>query len=94
MSLADIILLTLYFTKYPIILIASIAYNTNGQLTERVMYMATKSILKNVDIKDKKLGKSLVIALENAAGKHAKDVPLSRTYEDVRGDKLRSILQK
>lgn len=54
--------------------------------------MATKSILKNIDIKDKKLGKSLVIALENAAGKHAKDVQLTRTYEDVRGDKLRSII--
>ena len=45
--------------------------------------MATKSILKNVDIKDKKLGKSLVIALENAAGKHAKDVQLSRTFGEI-----------
>lgn len=61
---------------------------------EGVMCMATKSILKSVDIKDKKLGKSLVIALENAAGKHSRDVQLSRTYEDVRGDKLRSILKK
>lgn len=58
------------------------------------MYMATKSILKNVDIKDKKLGKALVVALEHAADKHSKDVQLSRTYEDVRGDKLRSILHK
>lgn len=56
--------------------------------------MATKSILKNIDIKDKKLGKSLVIALENASGKHSKDVQLSRTYEDVRGEKLRSIFKK
>lgn len=56
--------------------------------------MATKSILKNVDIKDKKLGKSLVVALENAAGKSSKDVQLSRTYEDARGSKLRSILGK
>ena len=56
--------------------------------------MATKSILKHVDIKDRKLGKSLVIALENASQKRAKDVQLSRTYEDVRGDKLRSILGK
>lgn len=56
--------------------------------------MATKSILKNIDIKDKELGKSLVIALENATRAHAKDVQLSRTYEDVCGDKLRSILQK
>lgn len=56
--------------------------------------MATKSILKNVDIKDKKLGKSLVIALENAAGKKSKEVQLSRTYEDVRGEKLRSFFNK
>lgn len=61
---------------------------------ERVIYMATKSILKSVDIKDKKLGKSLVIALEKAADKHAKNVQLSRTYEDAKGDKLRSILMK
>lgn len=59
-----------------------------------MMYMATKSILKNVDIKDRKLGKSLVVALEHAAGKRSKDVELTRTYEDVRGDKLRSILSK
>lgn len=56
--------------------------------------MATKSILKNVDIKDKKLGKSLVVALENAAGKRSKEVQLSRTYEDVRGEKLRKLFQK
>lgn len=59
-----------------------------------MMYMATKSILKNVDIKDKKLGKSLVIALEHAANKHSKSVQLTRTYEEVRGEKLRSILAK
>lgn len=81
------------FTIISIIVIQIVAYNYN-ETVERVIYMATKSILKNVDIKDKKLGKSLVIALENAAGKHAKDVQLSRTYEDVRGEKLRSILQK
>lgn len=84
----------LYFTIIPIIVVRFIAYNYGDWLIERVMYMATKSILKNVDIKDKKLGKSLVIALENAAGKHAKDIQLSRTYEDVCGDKLRSILHK
>lgn len=56
--------------------------------------MATKSILKNVDIKDKKLGKSLVKALESAAGKHAQDVKLNRTYTDVRGDALRRFFNK
>lgn len=56
--------------------------------------MATKSILKNVDIKDKKLGKSLVVALENAASKHAKIVTLSRTYKDIRGDKINEVFGK
>lgn len=56
--------------------------------------MATKSILKNIDIKDKNQAKSLIIALERAAQKHSPEVQLSRTYEDVRGDKLRSILIK
>lgn len=54
--------------------------------------MATKSILKNVDIKDKKLGKSLIIALESAAGKQSKDVVLSRRYKDVRGKDIKTIL--
>lgn len=67
---------------------------TMDTVLERMICMATKSILKNVDIKDKKLGKSLVVALENAAGKKSKEVQLTRTYEDVRGDKLRSILKK
>lgn len=56
--------------------------------------MATKSILKNVDIKEKKLGKSLVVALENAAGKHSKNVTMSRTYSDVRGEKIKEIFGK
>ncbi len=63
-------------------------------LRERVIYMATKSLLKNVDIKDKKLGKSLVIALEHASNKRTAEVQLSRTYEDVRGEKLRRIFDK
>lgn len=53
--------------------------------------MATKSILKNVDIKEKKLGKSLIVALENAAGKSAKNVTLSRTYSDIKGEKIKEI---
>lgn len=56
--------------------------------------MATKSILKNVDIKSPKLGKSLVVALESASGKKAKDVTLSRTYSEVRGEMLKEIFGK
>ena len=36
--------------------------------------MATKSILKNVDIKDKKLAKSLIVALEHASGKQITEI--------------------
>lgn len=56
--------------------------------------MATKSILKNVDIKDKKLGKQLVLALENASSKKSKQVTLSRTYQDIRGEKIKEVLNK
>lgn len=54
--------------------------------------MATKSILKNTDIKDKESGKALVIALENAAKKRTKDISLSKAYEDIRSEKLKDIL--
>lgn len=53
--------------------------------------MATKSILKNVDVKDKKLAKSLVVALENAANKKSQSVSLSRTYTDIKSDKIKEI---
>lgn len=53
--------------------------------------MATKSILKNVDIKDSKLGKALVIALEDAYGKSSKKVQLSRTYSDIRGSQIKEL---
>lgn len=53
--------------------------------------MATKSILKNVDIKDEKLGKSLIIALEHASEKSSKEVTLSRTHKDVHGENIKKI---
>ena len=51
--------------------------------------MATKSILKTVYIKDRLSAKRLASALENAHGKAAKDVTISRTVsvasrEDIR----------
>lgn len=55
--------------------------------------MATKSILKNVDIKDKTLGKSLLSALENASGKSSKEVEMTRTYTDVHGEKIKDVLR-
>lgn len=53
--------------------------------------MATKSIMKNIDIRDKKLGKNLIVALENASGKHSKEVQISRTYSEARGEQIKKI---
>lgn len=55
------------------------------------MIMATKSITKNIDIRDKALGKSLVVALENAKGKKSKEVVYSKTYREIHGDEIRKI---
>ena len=54
--------------------------------------MATKSITKNIDIKDKALGKSLVVALENAKGKKSKEVVYSKAYREARVDEVKDIL--
>lgn len=54
--------------------------------------MATKSILKNIYINNQKLGKSLVVALENAAKTSTANIPLTKTYRDVHGNEIRTIL--
>lgn len=54
--------------------------------------MATKSILKNIDIRDKALGKSLVVALENAKGKKSKEVVLSKACHEAQGEEIKKIL--
>lgn len=53
--------------------------------------MATKSIAKNVNIKDRILSRNLVSALENAQNKVAKEVSMARTFSEVKGSRLKSI---
>lgn len=53
--------------------------------------MATKSILKDVRFKDKTLCRGFAAALENAKGKHAKTVVLSRTCQTVPKDKIKDF---
>ena len=53
--------------------------------------MATNSILKNVTIIDKKLGRSFVTALEKAENRIDKDIKLSRTVSDIKGEKIKEI---
>lgn len=45
--------------------------------------MATKSVLKNVDLKSRGAALSLVNALENAKNKHAQHVKQTRVFSDA-----------
>ncbi|WP_204220831.1 hypothetical protein [Megamonas hypermegale] len=53
--------------------------------------MATKSILKNIVIKDKKSCRSLINALENAKGKKRKEVIFSRGYKTATEEDIDKI---
>lgn len=53
--------------------------------------MATKSITKDVDIRSKHLGRALVQAMENAAGKKSADVKVSKTVKVIHKDQLKSL---
>jgi len=53
--------------------------------------MATKSILKNVYIKDFRSARSLVRALENASGKKSQDVDLKRPSKELDESEIQKI---
>lgn len=53
--------------------------------------MATKSILKSVNIKNRKSALGLVNALENASGKHAKPVARSKSFSDASREDIRKM---
>ena len=53
--------------------------------------MATKSILKSVEIKNKETAAALISALENAKGKHAKPVVIQRSFSDASRDEIRKM---
>lgn len=50
--------------------------------------MATKSILKDIEFKEKKLAKKFLLALENAEGKTSKTVTYSKVVNDVRREQI------
>lgn len=56
--------------------------------------MATKSVLKNVHIRDKKSALRLVNALENAAGKRSKEVMQTRSFSDASKEEIRKMFGK
>lgn len=56
--------------------------------------MATKSILKSIQIKDKKSAAKLANALENASGKKAKEIKYNRSFSDASRDDIRKMFSK
>ncbi|NLO38045.1 MAG: hypothetical protein GX115_00970 [Ruminiclostridium sp.] len=53
--------------------------------------MATKSILKDININEKHMGCNFISALENAEDKSCKEVVLSKTYNTIRREQIKSL---
>ena len=53
--------------------------------------MATKSVLKNIDIKTPAAARALVNALENAQGKYAQPVENNRAFSDADREEIRKM---
>lgn len=53
--------------------------------------VATKSVLKNIDVKTRNSAVALVNALENAKGKHAQQVVKTRTFSDANKEEIRKM---
>lgn len=55
--------------------------------------MATKSILKNVTIKDKRLAQTFVEALEQAENTKYKSVKLNKRCEELTGEQIKKFFE-
>ncbi len=53
--------------------------------------MATKSILKEVNIRDRHSARNLIDALEMSKSKKVKEIKISKTVKDVPKDKIKTI---
>lgn len=53
--------------------------------------MATKSILKNVNLKSKRSVRALANALENASGKYSRPVQRQRAVSDASREDIRKM---
>lgn len=53
--------------------------------------MATKSILKTVNIKERKMGHALVEALERSQEAKPKSVKLSKPCREIKGSNIREL---
>lgn len=55
--------------------------------------VATKSICKDIRIKNRGLVRGLVSALENAKGKSSKDVELKKMVEEVKAEDIKKYFE-
>lgn len=56
--------------------------------------MATKSILKEVNVRNKILGRKLVNALEHAKNKGSINVELTKPVNEIRREQIKEIFAK
>ncbi len=59
-----------------------------------VIRMATKSILKDIKIRDKQLAHTFVAALSKAENSKYKPTPLTRECNELTGDKIKEFFGK
>lgn len=53
--------------------------------------MATKSILKEIDVRDKKFANNLINALEHAANKGSIEVRLTKPVSEVKREQIKKL---
>ena len=85
------LLLFLNFRVYCWCSLISIVVFAFAVIVKEVMNMATKSILKNIHIRDKRSAWNLVNALENAKKKKGKEVILSKNLNEIKGEKIKEF---
>lgn len=66
---------------------------SKGKRKERCDHMATKSVLKNIDLKTRKSANALVSALENAKGKSEQAVVKQRAFSDASREEIKKMFE-
>lgn len=75
-------------------------YNENttrklwGDQCLEVIFMATKSILKDVNIKDPRLARTFTDAMEEAREKRSQSIQISRKCSEITGEKVKEFFGK
>lgn len=62
-------------------------------IKERCDHMATKSVLKSVNLRTRKSATALVMALEKAKARKARPVKRQRVFTDASREEIRSMFE-